>query len=99
MRLGKEPYPSVEIPFAAHEQEERERQNCRQRGDEPGGANGYSSGGGEDVPQQRSQFVPETFELVAEPLEEPTKPVLLGEPLNVFGRPLRSICRGGDESD
>src|SRR5215217_3469640 len=97
MRLGEEPYPSVHIPLAAKEQKEGECQYGRERGDEPGGANGYSSGGREEVPEQRSQFVPETFELVAEPLEESTETVLLGEPLDVFGRPLRGVSRGGDE--
>src|SRR5918992_946423 len=63
------------------------------------GTSGYGSGGGEDVSDQRSQFVPEIFDLVAEPLEEPTKPVLLGEPPDVLRRSLRGVGRGGDELD
>src|SRR5918995_7224802 len=97
MRLGEEPYAGVHVPLAAKDQKEGECQYGRERGDEPGGANGYSSGGREEVPEQRSQFVPETFELVAEPLEEPTEAVLLGEPLDVFGWPLRGVSGGGGE--
>ena len=49
--------------------------------------------------KQPSQLLPELVELVAEPLEESTKPVVLGEPLDVFRRPLRGVGRGGDEFD
>src|ERR687898_3141308 len=45
------------------------------------------------------QLLPELVELVAEPLEQPTKPVLLGEPLNVFCRPLGGVSHGGGEFD
>jgi len=60
----KELYPGIYIPLAAHEQEERECQDGRQRGDEPGGANGYSSGGREEGPDQHSQFVPQSGDLI-----------------------------------
>jgi hypothetical protein len=95
----EEPHPRVEIPLAAHEQEEREREHCCQSGDEPGGTNGYSSGGGEEVLDQRSQFVPKILDLVAEPIEEPTEPGLLGEPLEIFRWPLGSLSRSNYEVD
>src|SRR5215211_1409976 len=44
-------------------------------------------------------MLPELVELVAEPLEEPTKPVILGEPLDVLRRTLGGVGRGADELD
>src|SRR5918998_1292255 len=45
VRLGEELYPRVRVPLAAQEQEEGERQDARERGEEPGHTNGYGPGG------------------------------------------------------
>src|SRR5215207_9769749 len=95
----EESYPGVHIPLAAQEQEEGERKDGSQRGDHLGHAKCYLPAGGQEVLEQPSQLLPEFVELVAEPLEEPTKPVILSEPLDVFRRPLRSVSRGGNELD
>ena len=42
------------------------------------------------TPQVRSTLSPDEY---------PTEPVLLGEPLKVFGRPLRGVSHGGNEVD
>ena len=64
-----------------------------------GDAKCYLSAGGQEVLEHSAQLLPELVQLVAEPLEEPTKSVLLGEPFNVFRRPLGGIGRGGDKFD
>jgi hypothetical protein len=97
--LGKKLYPSVEIPLAAQDQEEGDRQDGHQRGDKPGSANDHISGGQEEVAGRLPQLAPNIIDLFAEPLEHPTQPVLLGETLKLFCRSLRSLRHGDNEID
>jgi hypothetical protein len=82
---------------AAQDQEERERQDGRQRGEEGGGAYGYLPGGREEVPYHLAQLLPQIGQLGIEPLQEPTEAVLLGEVLDVLRRPFGRLGRGVDE--
>ena len=99
MCLREEPHPRVHVALAAQEQEERERQDGRKRGYEPCGPKGYLSGGQEEILEQLPELVPKGGELVAEPLEEPTEAVLLGDSPDIFRRPFGSLGRGDYEVD
>jgi hypothetical protein len=97
VRLGEEPDGGVEVPPATEHQEEGERQDDHQRGDEPGGADDYVPRGQEEVADRLTQLAANVTELLAEPLEDPTQPVLPGEPLEVLRRPLRRLGHSDDE--
>ena len=78
MWFGEELYPGVDVPLAAQDQEEGDRQDGYERGDEPGGADDHISGRQEEVVRRLPRLAPNVTELVAESLEKPTQPVLLG---------------------
>src|SRR5919108_6109954 len=85
--------------LSTQDQEEGERQDGYQCGDERGSASDHISGRQQEVTRCPPQLAANILDLVAEPLEHPTEPILPGEALEVFCRSFGSLRHGCYELD